>query len=264
MFQIRPPAFAGQFYPEDETELKSQVKKFLKESKPKEIKGKIKALISPHAGYQYSGPTAAYGYKAIQRSNVKRQSSNVIILGTSHSMMFQGIALTNFGFWETPLGKVRSSSLYKELQNVSDISLINEAHISEHSIEVQLPFLQIILKDFQITPLLTGRVDDHKVIAKELSKHIDESTLIIVSSDLCHYLPYEEANKADNETIQQILDLDTYIDPEQACGADGIIILIELAKLLKWKIKLLDYKNSGDTEGSKDKVVGYASIVFYK
>ncbi|MFC1780505.1 AmmeMemoRadiSam system protein B [Patescibacteria group bacterium] len=269
MFAIRPSAFAGQFYPESKKELKSQIEEFLKEANPKDIKGKVKALISPHAGYQFSGPIAAYGYKLLRDtkylpSGRHGEIQDTIILGTSHHMMFPGVALTNFSYWETPLGKVRSSSLHKKLESNPNFSLVNEAHISEHSIEVQLPFMQSVLKDFQITPVLTGRVDNHKEIAQTLSKHLDERSLIIVSSDLCHYLPYEEANEEDNKTIQQILDFDTYIDSEQACGTDGIIILIEIAKLLKWKVKLLDYRNSGDTAGDKDKVVGYTSIIFYK
>jgi AmmeMemoRadiSam system protein B len=263
MLPIRPAAFAGQFYPADEAELKAQIEEFLKEAKPKKLKGKVKALIVPHAGYQYSGPVAAYGYKLLELSTVNRQLS-AVLLGPSHRMMFPGIALSNFDFWQTPLGNVHAYSLYKKLLDDVDFKLVNEAHAFEHSIEVQLPFLQTVVKDLKITPLLTGRVDEHKQIAKRLSENIDDKTLIIVSSDLSHYLPYKEAVEIDKETIDQILNLDTYIESEQACGTSGIIILIELAKLLGWKAKLLDYRNSGDTSGDKDKVVGYASIAFYK
>lgn len=261
MTNLRPPAFAGSFYPNDEDELKSQISKYLKEAVPPEdIPGNIKALIVPHAGYIYSGPVAAYGYKLLKNKKYKE----VIILGTSHRMMFPNIALTNFEFWKTPLGNVQLSPLSGNLQKEDYFSSLDEVHAFEHSIEVQLPFLQTVLKDFRITPLATGRVDNHKEIAKTLKNDLNKETLIVVSSDLSHYLPYKEAKKIDNKTIKQILELDTDIDPEQACGADGIIILTELAKLLKWKVKLLDYRNSGDTAGDKSQVVGYASIDFYK
>jgi AmmeMemoRadiSam system protein B len=179
-------------------------------------------------------------------------------------MMFSGIALTNFELWQTPLGNIPSSSLYEKLDDKINFKLLNEAHAFEHSIEVQLPFLQTVLKDFRITPLLTGRVDRHKEIAVKLKEYINDNTLLIVSSDLSHYRPYKEAKRCDSETVKQILSLDANIDQEQACGDDGIKILIELAKMLKWKVKLLDYRNSGDTAGDKSQVVGYAAIVFYE
>lgn len=260
MNTIRPQVFAGSFYPEDEQELKETINKYLRKAKLPVVKGEIKALISPHAGFIYSGPTAAYGYKLIK----KKTYQNVILLGPSHKMMFQNIALSNFAFWRTPLGNVLCSPLYKKLKDEHDFQLLNEVHALEHSLEVQLPFLQTVLKDFRITPLVTGRVRNHKEIAVQIKEHLDDKTLIIVSSDLSHYLPYEQANTTDKKTIKQILDLDSEIDHEQACGADGIIILIELAKLFGWKAKLLDYRNSGDTAVDKNKVVGYTSIVFYE
>lgn len=260
MTTIRPQVFAGSFYPEDEQELKEIISKYLRKAKPPVVKGEIKALISPHAGFIYSGPTAAYGYKLIKNKKYK----NVILLGPSHKMMFQNIALSNFAFWKTPLGNILCSPLYKELNDKYDFQLLNEVHAFEHSLEVQLPFLQTVLKDFKITPLVTGRVGNHKEIAEQIKEYIDDKTLIIVSSDLSHYLPYKQANTTDKKTIKQILELDIEIDREQACGADGIIILIELAKLCNWKVKLLDYRNSGDTAADKNQVVGYTSIVFYK
>jgi AmmeMemoRadiSam system protein B len=260
MTNIRPQVAAGSFYPEDEKELKSQIENYLKSVKKIDFKGSIKAVISPHAGYIYSGPVAAYSYKTI----IKKNFREVIIIGLSHQMMFQGIALSNFSFWKTPLGNVPSSSLYKKLEDENSFKLLNEAHVFEHSIEVELPFLQTVIGSFLITPMLTGRINNHKEIAEIISRYIHEKTLIVVSSDLLHYLPYEEANKIDKETIEKILNFDTDIEHERACGADGIIILLELARLLNWKVKLLDYRNSGDTCGDKSQVVGYASIVFTK
>lgn len=258
MNKLRPPSFAGSFYPDDEDELKNVINKFLKEAKPPKINGKIKALISPHAGYPYSGPIASYGYKLIKG----KKYENIIIFGPSHRTIFSNFALTNYSPWKTPLGLISTSSINKHLEPESYFSLINEAHIFEHSIEVQIPFLQIVLEDFKITPILTGNIDSHKAIANVLRKYIQKETLIIVSADLSHYLPYEEANDIDRTTIDKILKFDKDITHEQSCGADGIIILLELAKQLNWKPTLLDYRNSGDTSGNRDGVVGYTSIVF--
>ena len=260
MNDIRPPAFAGSFYPEDPEELQKEISKYLKQASTKKTSGTTKALIVPHAGYEYSGPVAACGYKLLQKSKFEE----VILIGPSHRMRFQNCGLNNFQSWKTPLGFVHLSKVNDQLATEASFSLLNETHTFEHSIEVQLPFLQSILKDFKILPIATGNIVNHRQIALTLKKYIKQNTLLIVSSDLSHYLPYKEANDVDNETIDQILNLDSTIDPNQACGAEGINILIELAKLLKWKVKLIDYRNSGDTEGSKKEVVGYSAIEFYK
>lgn len=260
MTNIRPPAFAGSFYPSDEEELQKAIDQYIEDANPPKVDGEIKALILPHAGYAYSGPVAASGYKLIKGKEYK----NIVIFGPSHKVMFQNIALTNYASWKTPLGIVNLSPLSQELVNETGFSLVNEAHLFEHSIEVQLPFLQRVLKSFKITPLITGRISNHKEIASTLNQFIDGETLIIISSDLCHYLPYDKANEIDKQTIEKILNLDTYLETDQACGTDGILILIELAKIHNWKAKLLDYRNSGDTAGDKNQVVGYSSIVFHE
>ncbi|MDD3648422.1 MAG: AmmeMemoRadiSam system protein B [Candidatus Dojkabacteria bacterium] len=264
MMNIRPPAFAGSFYPEDEEELKKCILKHIHEANPEAVPGQIKALISPHAGYEYSGPVAAFGYKLLHEAKNQYTSANVQILGPSHKVMFSNIALTSYTFWRTPLGIVALSPLSNKLKEESDFSLVNEAHLFEHSIEVQLPFLQSVLDEFKITPLATGRVNDHKEAAYILNDKLDANSLIIASSDLSHYLPYRKAQETDKETIDNILAFDSFIEPEQACGVDGILILNEIAKMNNWKAKLLDYRNSGDTSGDKQKVVGYASIVYYE
>lgn len=260
MTTIRPPAFAGTFYPEDEKDLKNDVERYIKNAKTTKFDGKIKALISPHAGFPYSGPVAASGYSLLKGKKYRK----IIIIGTSHRMMFQGIALTNFSFWKTPLGNIPASKASEELESDFNFKLINEAHAFEHSIEVQLPFLQVVLEDFSITPLLTGRIGNYEEIAEKLTKYAGEDTLFIVSADLSHYLPYKNAQERDKQTIDKIINFDTNIDPEESCGSSGTITLIEMAKTLKWKSKLLDYRNSGDTAGDKKEVVGYASILFYE
>jgi len=260
MNDIRPATLAGSFYPDDEKEIKKLIKTYLEEANVSKVSGDIKALITPHAGLTCSGPTAAFAYKLIKGKNYQ----NIIIIGPSHKFMFQGVALANFKFWRTPLGIVNVSKINDKLKSEDNFDLVTEAHIYENSIEIQLPFLQHILSKFEITPLATGRIRDHEEIAQTLKKHINDDTLIIASSDLSHYLPYKDAQKIDKKTTEQIKEFDTDITHEQACGADSIKIIIELAQMLKWKAKLLDYRNSGDTVGDKSKVVGYASFAFYK
>ncbi len=260
MNDIRPATLAGSFYPDNENELKKLIKTYIEEANVPKVSGDIKALISPHAGITCSGPTAAFAYKSIKEQNYK----NVIILGPSHRVMFSGIALANFKFWKTPLGIVNVSKLNKDIAQEDNFNLLNEAHIYENSIEIQLPFLQYVLGKFEITPLATGRIDYHKEIALTLQKYINKDTLIVTSTDLSHYLSYDNAKEIDKETIKQIKEFDTSFDHEQACGADSVKILLELADILKWNIKFLDYRNSGDTVGDKSKVVGYASFIFYE
>lgn len=257
MSRIRPAAFAGKFYPEEENKLQESIDTYLKEAKKTKIEPEVKALISPHAGYPYSGPIAASGYKTIEKDY-----SKVILIGPSHNIMFSGIGLTNFSFWRTPLGLVTSSKLIEKLKEEYNFNMLNEAHTFEHSIEVQLPFLQTILEDFKIIPLATGRVNSHKEIANVLNRYLDEKTLIVVSSDLSHYLSYSEAEQKDKKTIEKILSFETDFDRQAACGIDGIKIVLEIAKLKKWKPKLIEYKNSKDTAGDREKVVGYTSIAF--
>ncbi len=270
MYNIRPAVFAGQFYSDSENELRKEIKEYISKAKTKNITSTPRGLIVPHAGYQYSGIVAASGYNYLDKSKLK--PNEIIIIGPSHRIMFQNLALSSFSIWQTPLGNVQTSNLFKELSQNRNFNILNEAHTFEHSIEVQLPFLQTILKDFKITPIATGRIENPKEIATEINKHLTSEKLILVSSDLSHYLPYKHACKIDKQTIKKIIDLDADIDPESACGASGIQILIELAKMNNWKAELLDYRNSGDTTSLYDKsltkmeykgqVVGYTSVVF--
>jgi MEMO1 family protein len=258
MNRIRPALFADKFYPKDENELEKILKKYLSDASVGEIEGDIKALIVPHAGYVYSGPIAAYGYKTIIDSNYK----NTFMIGLSHKMMFQGIALANYAFWQTPFGVISATKLWETLKEDSSWQVLNEAHTFEHSIEVQLPFLYKTCPDIRITPLVTGRINDPQEIAKDIDRNLHEKDLIIVSSDLSHYNSYKKANEIDGKTIKKIIKLDTNISPEEACGSNGIKILIKLAEINKWEAKLLNYQNSGDTAGDKDEEVGYTSIAF--
>ncbi len=254
---MRSPAVAGLFYPSDPQGLLNMIDQFLRDSKSTEVDGSIKALIVPHAGYIYSGIVAAAGYKLVKNNpNITK----VIILGPSHYVWFRGAASPGMDVWETPLGMFR---VYDIQSNV--IQPFPEAHRKEHSVEVQMPFLQVVLPKAEYYPIVVGEVDP-EVLARDLSTFIDKSTLLIVSSDLSHYHPYEEAVRIDsnaNECIPK-LDINCVKDKVEACGKTGILTLMNIARERGWKGKLIDYKNSGDTAGDKDSVVGYGAYVFFE
>lgn len=249
---MRPPVFAGSFYPARKEDLQKQVNDFLTKSKKVKFSGHLKALIVPHAGYIYSGTVAGAGYKLLQNKDFKK----VILLGPSHQTYFIGASLAVEDL-VTPLGTTKSGT--KNLLKKDLVINLPAAHAKEHSLEVQLPFLQTVLKDFELYALVLGEVDEEK-LAKHLEKFIDEKTLIIASSDLSHYLPYPNAKQVDQKTINNILRLN--FNEIEACGEKPIKVLMHLAKSLGWKSFLIDYKNSGDTAGDKEKVVGYACIGF--
>ena len=270
---IRPPVVAGTFYPDNSEELKETIQELLNKAVVEKRQGNLKALILPHAGYMYSGLIAAYGYKIIKPDSFNK----VVLLGPSHHFSFKGLAVAPENFWETPLGKVKiiSKDKFTKLKNKKKITESIEFHQPEHCLEVQLPFLQMVLGDFQILPLLTGDIDI-KTVVDILMPIIDKKTLLIISSDLSHYMPYSQAKMADKVTIDAILanDITQFNEYGEACGKKPIEILLEIAKRSKWQSKLLCAMNSGETVGgiclpektSKDEtqVVGYASIAFYE
>ena len=258
---IRQPLFSGSFYPDDPKILKEMIDNFLHQASAPKLKNKPKALIVPHAGYIYSGPIAAYGYKAVSFFDYKK----IILLGPSHNFSFYGIAVSPFLKWLTPLKETDCLTL-KDFPFLKESKFIQESleiHEPEHSLEVQLPFLQTIFKDFVIFPLIVGdlEVEEGKKI---LTSILDEESLLVVSSDLSHYLPFNEALKQDKVTLDAILDLDLerFLNYGEACGKIPISFLIALAKEKNWFPKLLKAANSGETQGGRDQVVGYASVVF--
>ena len=259
---IRSPQFAGTFYPDNPQILKEMIEDFLHQATIEKLKVQPKALIVPHAGYIYSGPIAAYGFKILENY----QYQNIILLGPSHHFSFQGLASSPAGYWETPLGKITclGKKDLKELKKTKEIIESSEIHEPEHCLEVEIPFLQTVLKEFKIVCFLTGELNT-KAIAKVLGSLVDEETLILVSSDLSHYYSYEEAQKLDKVTIDAILDNDIKRLEEfgEACGKTGIEVLMEIAKNKHWQPKLLKALNSGDITGDKSQVVGYSSIVYY-
>ncbi len=252
----RKPYCAGTWYSSKAEELRKELVKYIDNTGIKTNKH-VRAIIVPHAGYMYSGQVAAYAFRSIS-DNIKE----VIILGTAHRYYLKGIAATEFDYFETPLGKIPVGKRNKEIINEKNISVIPEADINEHSIEIELPFLQCVLKNFEIIPLYVG-ITDYKEFSTVLEKYISSETIIVVSVDLSHFHSYDEATALDKYTITSIEELNS----EKIKGAEidspyAVMALLELAKKLKWKPRLMRYANSGDVTGDKSRVVGYSAFIF--
>jgi AmmeMemoRadiSam system protein B len=264
--RIRPAAVAGSFYPASPERLRRTVEALLAQANPPAFKGKLRGLIVPHAGYIYSGPVTATGYKIVQSSEFDSSQFGVLLLGPAHYVYFVGAATLDVDAWQTPLGLVKSSQeLITRALKHGDLLDNPEAHAPEHSLEVQLPFLQVVLPHCTIFPVLTGECD-YRELARVLGSYLDELDLVIVSSDLSHYYPYDEAVQRDaiaHRAIEQ-LDIRLMEDHVEACGKTAILTLMEIAKDRGWRAKLLDYRNSGDTAGDKFRVVGYGCYAFFE
>ncbi len=261
MDNIRQAAVANMFYPGDAYELDKLVDGFLSTLTPT-LAAAPKAIIAPHAGYIYSGPIAASVYVELIRS--AHTIKKVVILGPSHRVAFHGLAVTDAEFFNTPLGNVRlDQETIQTLIRQNTVTLFNQAHQLEHSIEVHLPFLQKILHDFCIIPIVVGDANTPEVSQCLESIWADSETLIVISSDLSHYHPYSEAKKLDQYTSAAIEELNfTALQSEYACGYIPIKGLLHYAKKLSLKATTLDCRNSGDTAGTKDQVVGYGAYAF--
>jgi len=255
--RIRFPAVAGQFYPAEETKLAGMVRQFLNEKKGKPVSGRIMGLISPHAGYIYSGTVAATGFRQIDPA-----TKTVFVLAPSHWLPAAKASIMEVDAYRTPLGDIPLSPIAATLRQQELFSPLPDMDQKEHSLEVQLPFLQIMLKSFELVPITIGQVDPSR-IAKALLPHIDEHTLIVASSDLSHYYPYHKAKLLDESCTRAITDMDfNRMAESEACGKIPILALMEIARQKGWRPELIDYRNSGDTAGPPDQVVGYASIAF--
>lgn len=260
MNAIRPPAVAGAFYPGDPQTLTATVDRLLAGA---EATSPVhpKALIVPHAGYIYSGPMAARGYASLlpQAGQIRR----VILLGPTHRVAVNGIALPEATVFATPLGNIRlDAPAIARLADLPQIVFSDPVHAFEHSLEVHLPFLQRLLGDFTLVPLAVGHTTPDEVAEVLDTLWGGPETLIVVSSDLSHFLPYATAQQVDSNTCRHILQLDTHIHPEQACGAFPINGLLLAASRRGLQPALLGLCNSGDTAGDRDRVVGYAAIAF--
>lgn len=260
MTLIREPAVAGQFYPGDKTELGRTVQFLLDEVHSGEGEPP-KALIAPHAGYIYSGSVAAAAYARLRP--YRDRYTRVILLGPCHRVPLRGLALSSADVFRTPLGdipldKVAAASIYSPY-----IQVFDETHEFEHSLEVHLPFLQSVLGAFSLVPIVVGNTRPEHVANVLDQLWNGPETLIVISSDLSHYLSYDRARTIDGETRQAIEELEIRgIDHDSACGATPISGLLIAAKRRGMTVSTLDLRNSGDTAGDRRNVVGYGSWVF--
>lgn len=278
--KVRPATVAGMFYPNRAEDLQAEIDKHLAKAPDSEL-GDLRALVCPHAGYEFSGPVAACAYRQLRGRNFK----TVIVLAGSHYALFSGGCLGDHTAWATPLGQVSLSPLVDELDGRGPFARTLQARVQrpdwwrqspaelppfgqdtpvtwEHSLEVQVPFLQRVLGSFELVPVVFGELEPAQA-ADVLDPCLDAQTLIVASTDLSHFLPQETARKRDTATVKAICDLKSdAIDGHDACGHAAVKVLLELARRNKWQAHYLDYRNSGDTAGNPSRVVGYAAVAF--
>lgn len=268
MHTIRPAAVAGSFYPGNREILAEHIGVMLNNAaSTPHVADKVlssippKAIIVPHAGYIYSGQTAALAYSRLipWRSIIKR----VVLLGPVHRVAVQGLALPDVDVFTTPLGKVKlDTAAIQSIAGMNQVTSSYPAHAQEHSLEVQLPFLQTVLDDFKLVPLAVGDTSPSTVAEVLEVLWGGPETLIVISSDLSHFLPYSAAVEVDKATVDHILNLHDDLTHHQACGGTPVNGLILAARKHHLQPTLLDLCNSGDTAGDKQRVVGYASLMF--
>ncbi len=254
---VRPAAVAGTFYPGSAQDLARTVRDLL--ARARATGPAPKAIIAPHAGYVYSGPIAASAYARLApaRGSIRR----VVLLGPTHRVAVDSIALPGATAFETPLGRVPvDADAVALLTSLPQITISRAAHAHEHALEVHLPFLQQVLDAFSIVPLAVGDASAADVAEVVEKLWGGPETLIVASSDLSHYLPYRDAQAADRATADAILELRTGLTRDQACGATPVAGLAVAARRRNLAIELLDLRNSGDTAGDKRRVVGYGSF----
>ena len=274
----RPCAFSGSFYSSDKSELSSQVKTLLNDAKDF-TKENVNAIIVPHAGYIYSAKTAATSYKTLHK-----KYKNIFLIGSSHHVNINGASIYNLGNYKTPLGEVKvNQEIVSDIMKNTKLFSYNEnAHNKEHTLEVQIPFLQAIYGDeLSIVPIIvaTSDINTIKEISKSLAPYFNDDNLFVISTDLSHFPSYEDANIADKRTLNSMATnntqkfIDTLIQNESlgmynlqtsACGWASVLTLMYLTENKNYTYEVLDYKNSGDTEfGDKNRVVGYGAIRIY-
>ena len=259
MSRVRPPAVAGLFYPEDPAALAVAIERALTVPVPDEEPAP-KALIVPHAGYVYSGPTAGVAYARLRR--LRGTVERVVLCGPAHRAWVDGIAVTGADAFATPLGSVPvDEPLRARVLALPGVVRDDHAHAGEHSLEVQLPFLQTTLGRFSLLPLAVGDARPDDVAAVLDAVWGGPETLVVVSSDLSHYLDYETARRRDRRTADAVVAQDpAAIDDDDACGARPVRGLLVAARRRGLVVRLLDLRSSGDTAGDRDRVVGYGAF----
>jgi MEMO1 family protein len=279
--RVREPAVAGLFYPGDSAALSKALDRLLAAA-PEHRIARLKGLVCPHAGYEYSGAAAAIAYKTLAGRDVQ----TAIVMGPSHYAWLQAACIPDADAYRTPLGLVPISPKARALAKVPPFVLEAKSQVQrppwaqqgpkpppapgqdtpetwEHSVEVQVPFLQKVLKDFKLLPVVVGEADPQE-IARALAPLLDDQTVVVASSDLSHYHPCSAAKELDSRCIKAICELDlAQMKTQEACGKLPVLALMHLARLKGWKAQLLDYRNSGDATGDKDRVVGYTAVAFY-
>lgn len=273
---IREPAVSGSFYPENPVLLRKSIEKYLENVEVMSTEHEVVGLISPHAGYMYSGQVAAYGYKAL----MNKMYETAIIVAPSHRLYFEGVSVMESGGYKTPLGITPiDEDLSRKILSFGSKFLFSDkkAHMGEHSLEVQIPFLQMVLRDFKIVPMIMGA--QKKEIWREVSSVIGsvaqkekKKIIFVASSDLSHYYPYEKAKRLDSLVLRYIeafdiegMERDFETQAFEACGGGPMITIMLISKFMGAKRGIvLNYANSGDVSGEKSSVVGYVSAIFVK
>jgi len=254
---IRPAAVANLFYPGDPGVLHADIQHYLADITP--VASKPKAIIVPHAGYIYSGPVAAHAYAQLQA--ISGQISRVILLGPCHRVPVEGLAVPSVDYFETPLGNIPlDRASISEILQLPQVHEFDLTHKHEHSLEVQLPFLQETLDQFSLVPIVVGDASNADVQEVIDTLWGGTETLIVISSDLSHYHDYATARAIDAATCRAIETFDTgSIQYDNACGRKPVIGLLGAAKARNMHVTTLDLRNSGDTAGDKSRVVGYGA-----
>jgi MEMO1 family protein len=263
---VRQPVRAGSFYPSDPRDLRELIDRLAQNARSAQQdvpdSRSLRALILPHAGYPYSGPTAAHAARVLSENQFK----TVLLIGPDHFVGFRSAAVPAVRAFQSPLGTIELHPAAADLLKKPELfASLPPADDREHSLEVVLPFLQAFLKAFQLIPVVVGRADVDRLCVALLPL-VDRETLVVVSSDLSHFLPYAEAQAKDRRTIDAILARDRRVllqDANSACGAHPLAILLTMADRFGWRPVLLNYLNSGDTAGDRARVVGYAAIAFF-
>jgi AmmeMemoRadiSam system protein B len=262
MSSIRPTAVAGTFYPGEPSALAAQVAAYLAQAQAADAHAPApKAIIAPHAGYLYSGAIAGsvYARLAPLRGKIRR----VVLAGPAHRVFVRGAAIPSVQRFASPLGEVAlDAAALSRLRELPFVEVSDRAHADEHSLEVHLPFLQVTLGDFDLVPIVVGDATPAQMAQVLEAVWGGDETLVVVSSDLSHYHGYDDARSLDRATAEAIVRMDATLIPEEACGAAPINGLLQAARRRSLVAEQVDVRNSGDTAGSRDRVVGYGAFAF--
>lgn len=263
MTKVRKPAVAGRFYPADREELRASVCEHLAAARTPPVPAEVRALVAPHAGYVFSGPVAGSAYAAV--ADVADEIDLVVLIGPAHYLAVRGLRAPDADVFSTPLGDVPvDSEVMARVLELPGVEVHDGVHAPEHALETQLPFLQEVLTGFRIVPLLVGLATDREVEAVVGAVWRRSTTLLVVSSDLSHYLGYAAARRRDERTADSVERLEPQgVGPDDACGFLPLRALLRLARKRELAVTTLDLRNSGDTGGPRDRVVGYGAFAFH-